>query len=79
MATMSISLPDPVKEWIEERVRSGHYANAGDYIRDLVRNDRERREGLVRALIEGEESGPSDQTVQDIIADTKFKIGNGQV
>jgi antitoxin ParD1/3/4 len=79
MATMSISLPDPVKEWIEERVRSGHYANAGDYIRDLVRNDRERREGLVRALIEGEESGPSDQAVQDIIADTKFKIGNGQV
>jgi antitoxin ParD1/3/4 len=33
MATMSISLPDPVKEWIEERVRSGHYANAGDYPR----------------------------------------------
>jgi antitoxin ParD1/3/4 len=79
MATMSISLPDPVKEWIEERVRSGHYANASDYIGDLVRSDRQRREGLVQALIEGEESGPSDRTVRDIIADTKFKIGNGQI
>jgi antitoxin ParD1/3/4 len=79
MATMSISLSDPVKEWIEERVRSGHYANASEYIGDLVRSDRQRREGLVRALIEGEESGPSDRTVRDIIADTKLKIGNGQI
>jgi antitoxin ParD1/3/4 len=74
MATMSIFLPDPVKEWIEERVRSGHYANASDYIGDLVRSDRQRRDGLVRALIEGEESGPSDRTVRDIIAEEARQI-----
>jgi antitoxin ParD1/3/4 len=79
MATMNISLPDPVTEWIEERIRSGHYADASDYIVDLVRDDRERREWLVRALIEGEESGLSSRSVRDIIADVKSTVGNGQI
>jgi antitoxin ParD1/3/4 len=78
MATINISLPDPVTEWIEERIRSGQYADASDYIGDLIRDDRERREQLVRALIEGEESGLSGRTVRDIIADTKSTVGNGQ-
>jgi antitoxin ParD1/3/4 len=79
MATMNISLPDPITEWIEERIRSGQYADASDYIGDLIRDDRERRERLVRALIEGEESGLSGRTVRDIIADTKSTVGNGQI
>ena len=79
MATMNISLPDPVTEWIEEWIRSGQYANASDYIRDLIRDDRERRERLVRALIEGEESGLSRRSVRDIIADAKSTVGDGQI
>jgi hypothetical protein len=38
------------------------------YICDLVREGHERRERLVHALIEGEESGPSDRSVRDIVA-----------
>jgi antitoxin ParD1/3/4 len=79
MATMNISLPDPVTEWIEERIRSGRYADASDYIGDLIRDDRERRERLVSALIEGEESGVSGRTVNDIIADAKSTLSNGQI
>jgi antitoxin ParD1/3/4 len=79
MATMNISLPDPVTEWIEERIRSGQYMNASDYIGDLIRDDRERRERLVRALIEGEESGLSSRTVRDIIAEAKSTIRDGQI
>jgi len=74
MATMNISLPAPFAEWIEERVRCGQYANAGDYIRDLVRDDHEGRERLVRALIEGEESGLSDRSVRDIVAKAKATV-----
>jgi antitoxin ParD1/3/4 len=79
MANMNISLPDAMKEWIEERVQSGKYANVSDYVRDLIRHDRERREALVRALIEGEQSGRGDRTVKEIIADTKCKIGDGEL
>jgi antitoxin ParD1/3/4 len=79
MTTMNISLPPPLAEWIEERVRSGQYANASDYIRDLVREDHERRERLVRALIEGEESGLSERSVRDIIAQAKSTVADGQI
>jgi antitoxin ParD1/3/4 len=79
MATMKISLPDPITEWIEERIRSGQFANASDYIGNLIRDDRERRERLVSALIEGEQSGLSHRTVRDIIAGAKSAVGDGQI
>jgi putative addiction module CopG family antidote len=75
---MKISFPAALSEWIEERVGSGRNANARDNIRDLVRSDHERRERLVRTLIEGEESGPSDRTMQEIIAAAKSTVDDGQ-
>ena len=54
MATMNISLPDQMKEWVEAQTKDGRYANSSDYVRDLVRRDRERREAIdeMQALIE---------------------------
>lgn len=57
MATMNISLPDQMKSWIDQHVQSGSYANASDYVRDLIRRDNVKRETLCQALIEGEQSG----------------------
>ena len=79
MATMNVSLPDPLKEWVEDRVRTGRYANASDYVRDLIRRDQEKRDALVRALIEGEESGTSRRSVRDIAADTRAKLDRGEL
>lgn len=42
MATMNISLPDPMKQWVEGRAETGRYSNASDYVRDLIRRDQER-------------------------------------
>ncbi|SEQ13102.1 antitoxin ParD1/3/4 [Devosia sp. YR412] len=44
MATMNISLPDQMKQWVEEQVATGRYGNSSDYVRDLVRRDQERAE-----------------------------------
>ncbi|MFA6283852.1 MAG: type II toxin-antitoxin system ParD family antitoxin [Desulfurivibrionaceae bacterium] len=69
MATMNVSLPDPMKSWVERQVSTGHYSNASDYVRDLIRQDQEyqdKRETLVKALIAGENSGVSERTVTDI-------------
>jgi antitoxin ParD1/3/4 len=74
MATMNVSLPDPMREWVEDRIKSGRYANASDYVRDLIRRDQERRDALVRALIEGEKSGTSKRSVREIIAAAKAKL-----
>lgn len=61
MATMNISLPDEMKNWVEENVQTGRYSNASDYVRDLIRDDHRRLEDLRAALIEGENSGQSSE------------------
>lgn len=76
MATMNVSLPDPMREWVEAQIKSGEYSNASDYVRDLIRRDREyrdKREILIKALIAGEDSGVSKQTVDDIWKDVKAR------
>jgi len=46
MSTMNISLPDPMKIWVEEQAKTGRYANSSDYVRDLIRRDRARTEAI---------------------------------
>lgn len=47
MATMNVSLPDPMKCWVEERTRDGSYSNTSDYVRDLIRRDQSRQQAIV--------------------------------
>lgn len=46
MATMNVSLPDPMKEWVESRSLEGRFSNASDYVRHLIRKDQERQAAL---------------------------------
>jgi len=39
MASMNISLPDPLRSYVQGRIDSGHYASISDYVRDLIRRD----------------------------------------
>lgn len=60
MATMNVSLPDPMKSWAEHRTRDGRYSNVSDYVRDLIRKDQERHvaiEELQGLITEGLQSG----------------------
>ena len=62
MATMNISLPEPMKDFVEAQARDGSFANVSDYVRDLIRRDQERRQAIaeIQALVdEGLASGPS--------------------
>ncbi len=62
MATLNVTLPDPMKDWVERRTREGRFGNAGDYVRHLIRNDRERQTALAAFQTEitlGIESGPA--------------------
>jgi antitoxin ParD1/3/4 len=71
MATMNVSLPDPMKEWVEAQAATGRYSNASDYVRDLIRRDQEREHKLAalrRFVDEGEASGISDRSIDDILA-----------
>lgn len=63
MATMNVSLPDPMKVWVEAQTDNGRYSNASDYVRDLIRKDQERQAAIAllqAAIDEGLASGESD-------------------
>ena len=72
MATMNISLPDGLKEWVERRSNSTDYSNASDYIRDLIRRDKEtsaQREWFEAEVEKGYASGFTETTADDILKD----------
>ena len=71
MATMNISLPDQMKEWVDARVDGGTYASASDYVRDLVRRDQKKAEAIAwlqREIDQGRASGTSERAPEDIFA-----------
>lgn len=61
MTTLTISLPDSLKAFIESEVQTKGYGNVSEYVRTLVRQAREREadERLEALLLEGLQSGQS--------------------
>lgn len=60
MATMNVSLPDPMKTWVEVRLKDGRFSNTSDYVRHLIRLDQEREHAIAtlqQAIDEGVRSG----------------------
>ena len=71
MATMNVSLPDQMKDWVERQADGGRYSNSSDYVRDLIRRDQVRAEQIAAMqskINEGLASGVSDLTVSDVFA-----------
>jgi antitoxin ParD1/3/4 len=60
-ATMNISLPESLREWVEELVEKNGYGTVSEYIRQLVREDQRRRvrEEIEKRLLAAIESGPA--------------------
>ncbi len=68
METMNISLPETMKQFIEEQVSAGGYSSVSEYIRALVREEQKRKaqEQLEALLLEGLESGkPTEMTDEE--------------
>lgn len=68
METMNISLPEPLKEFVEKEVSNGGYSSVSEYIRKLVREDQKRKEQerVEALLLEALESGePTKMTKAD--------------
>jgi antitoxin ParD1/3/4 len=66
----TITVTDQQDSWIKAQIAGGAFTNDSEYIRDLIRRDQADKAGLeaIRAaLIEGEESGTSERTPDDII------------
>jgi antitoxin ParD1/3/4 len=70
--TMSFALPDALRSYIDERVRSGEYGNTSEYLRELIRRDqqamaaRRLRELIADGLASGEGRPATDDAVNEI-------------
>lgn len=59
MASLNISLPQSLKDFVEERVEQGGYSTPSEFIRELLREDQKRQaqERLEELLLAGLNSG----------------------
>jgi len=57
MTSLNISLPQALKAYVESRVASGDWGTPSEYVRELIRHDKERRlahlEQKLLAAVEG--------------------------
>ena len=67
MQTMNISLPDPLKQFVDRQVSEGRYSSVSEYMRELIRADETRKAEarLEKLLLEGLEGQESDMTARD--------------
>ena len=78
MATMNISLPDKMKEWVEAQTADGRYANASDFVRDMIRKEQEKAEkiAVLRELyLEGKASPSHTVDRAELLNSIKVKLG----
>ena len=74
MVKKSISVTDQQDRWIKAQIQSGHFGNESEVVRELIRERQIREqetqseiEAIRSALIEGEQSGFSKRTPDEIM------------
>jgi len=75
--TMNVSMPESLRSFVSERMTSGGFNNASEYIRQLIREDQKRvaQERLDAMLLEGLASGEHpDFDVERIKHDLRTRI-----
>jgi len=78
MATMNVSLPDPMKDWVEAQAKTGRYSNASDYVRDLIRRDQARTDKIAamqRFVDDGIASGIGSRSDDELFAEATALAG----
>ena len=78
MVKKSISVTNQQDSWIKAQIETGYFGNESEVIRELIRERQTREqetpaeiEAIRKALIEGEKSGFSDRSVDEIWAEAR--------
>ena len=79
MATMNLSLPDPMRDWVEAQAKDGRYADGSDYVRDLIRKDQQRSDKIAamqRHVDEGLKNGIGSRSGEELFAAAQDRVRN---
>jgi antitoxin ParD1/3/4 len=67
MTSLNISLPEALKQYVEGQVASGDWGTPSEYVRELIRQDKERRlHNLEQDLIAAAKGPKVELSVSDI-------------
>ncbi len=58
MTSLNISLPEALKDYVEAQVASGDWGTPSEYVRELIRQDKERRLGNLEQELVAAARGP---------------------
>ena len=72
---MSFALPEPLREYIDQRVRSGEYGNTSEYLRELIRRDQQHMAArrLRELIAEGLESGEGRSATDGVLSEIRSR------
>ena len=70
MTSLNISLPAALKQYVEGQVASGDWGTPSEYIRELIREDKERR---LRPLEQELITGTKGPTIEISLAEIRKK------
>ena len=75
MTTVTVSMPDSLKDFIETEVATKGYGNVSEYIRGLLRSAQTKAEEdrLESLLLEGLASGPGKEVTPEFWREFRLK------
>ncbi|MEP6483487.1 MAG: type II toxin-antitoxin system ParD family antitoxin [Rudaea sp.] len=73
MSTMNVSLPETLRRFVDKQVRDRAYAGTSEYVRELIRRDRDVTR-LQALLNEGLESGPAQPATETWFAELRRSV-----
>ena len=64
---MNISLPEPLKQFVDAQIATGRYSSASEYVCELIREDEKRKaeERVEALLLEGLEGQETELATAD--------------
>lgn len=77
MATMNVSLPDALKEFVEAQVSERGYGTSSEFVRDLIRREMARTR-LHALVVEGMTSGPGSELDEAYFGQLRERFRNSE-
>ncbi len=79
MASMNVSVPESMRDWVQSRIESGEYTSVSDYVRDLIRRDqnalaRQLKVDDIRRTIEESRAMGRTLTADEVFARIEDKL-----
>ena len=74
MPTMNVSLPDELRAFVDGQVTDGRYSSTSEYVRELIRRDRDRQR-LRSLLLDRAASEPGPVADDTYFASLRDRLG----